>query len=277
MADLSALTAAVEAGEPDRRGRGDAGCPRRGRGPARGAGGDDLGHGRSGAQVPGWRAVRPRDADRRPRDEDGDDHPGAGPRRRRRAAGAPSGDRHRGGRPPRHRQEPGRDDVEGRRHRGHRPWRQRVCRRFVEAAREHDARLVGVSALLTTTMPNMRGVVEAIHAAELGSMVVIGGAPTTPEFADQIGADGHAQDAGAAVDLVRRLLAAEAGGRARGHAGTAISGVDRRLPASTRTRPQSSCSSCSPSSGACTGWSSRSGSTTCRRSPMRPCAWGPGW
>jgi 5-methyltetrahydrofolate--homocysteine methyltransferase len=79
--------------------------------------------------------------------------------------------------------------------------------RFVEAAREHDARLVGVSALLTTTMPNMRGVVEAVHAAELGSMVVIGGAPTTQEFADQIGADGHAQDAGAAVDLVRRLLA----------------------------------------------------------------------
>jgi 5-methyltetrahydrofolate--homocysteine methyltransferase len=79
--------------------------------------------------------------------------------------------------------------------------------RFVEAAREHDARLVGVSALLTTTMPNMRGVVEAVHEAGLGSLVVIGGAPTTPEFADQIGADGYAQDAGAAVDLVRRLLA----------------------------------------------------------------------
>ncbi|HEY5436278.1 MAG TPA: cobalamin-dependent protein [Candidatus Limnocylindrales bacterium] len=78
---------------------------------------------------------------------------------------------------------------------------------FVAAAREHDARLVGVSALLTTTMPNMRGVVEAVHAAALGSLVVVGGAPTTPEFAEQIGADGHAQDAGAAVDLARRLLA----------------------------------------------------------------------
>ncbi|MHB8892836.1 MAG: cobalamin B12-binding domain-containing protein [Candidatus Limnocylindrales bacterium] len=79
--------------------------------------------------------------------------------------------------------------------------------KFVDAAREHDARLVGISALLTTTMPNMRGVVEAIHAADLGSKVVIGGAPTTPEFAQQIGADGFAQDAGAAVDLARRLLA----------------------------------------------------------------------
>jgi 5-methyltetrahydrofolate--homocysteine methyltransferase len=78
---------------------------------------------------------------------------------------------------------------------------------FVAAAREHDARLVGVSALLTTTMPNMRGVVEAVHAAGLGSLVVVGGAPTTPEFAEQIGADGFAQDAGAAVDLARRLLA----------------------------------------------------------------------
>ena len=78
---------------------------------------------------------------------------------------------------------------------------------FVEAAREHDARLVGVSALLTTTMPNMRGVVEAVRAAGLDALVVIGGAPTTPEFAAQIGADGYAPDAGAAVDLARGLLA----------------------------------------------------------------------
>jgi 5-methyltetrahydrofolate--homocysteine methyltransferase len=78
--------------------------------------------------------------------------------------------------------------------------------KFVDAAREHDARLIGLSALLTTTMPNMRAVVEAVRAADLGAIVVIGGAPTTPEFADQIGADGFAQDAGAAVDLARRLL-----------------------------------------------------------------------
>ena len=79
--------------------------------------------------------------------------------------------------------------------------------RFVEAAQEHDAQLIGVSALLTTTMPNMRAVVEAARAAGISARVVIGGAPVTPEFAAQIGADGYAPDAGAAVDLARRLLA----------------------------------------------------------------------
>jgi 5-methyltetrahydrofolate--homocysteine methyltransferase len=79
--------------------------------------------------------------------------------------------------------------------------------KFVDAAREHDAHLIGLSALLTTTMPNMRGVVEAVRAAGLPAKVVVGGAPVTPEFADQIGADGYAPDAGAAVDMARRLLA----------------------------------------------------------------------
>jgi 5-methyltetrahydrofolate--homocysteine methyltransferase len=79
--------------------------------------------------------------------------------------------------------------------------------RFVDAAREHDAHLIGVSALLTTTMPNMRAVVEAVRAADLSAKVVIGGAPVTPEFAAQIGADGYAPDAGSAVDLARLLLA----------------------------------------------------------------------
>ena len=80
--------------------------------------------------------------------------------------------------------------------------------RFVEAAREHDAHLIGLSALLTTTMPNMRAVVEAVRAADLSAKVVVGGAPVTPEFAAQIGADGYAPDAGAAVDLARGLLQA---------------------------------------------------------------------
>ncbi len=78
--------------------------------------------------------------------------------------------------------------------------------KFVEAGREHDAHLIGISALLTTTMPNMRGVVEAVKAANLTTKVVIGGAPITPEFAAQIGADGYAPDAGSAVALARRLL-----------------------------------------------------------------------
>ena len=79
--------------------------------------------------------------------------------------------------------------------------------RFAEAALEHRAHIVGLSALLTTTMPNMRGAVEAVRASGSPARVVIGGAPTTPEFAAQIGADGHAPDAGAAVGLARRLLA----------------------------------------------------------------------
>ncbi len=79
--------------------------------------------------------------------------------------------------------------------------------RFAEAAAGRGAHIVGLSALLTTTMPGMRAAVEAVRAASPGTRVVIGGAPTTPEFAAQIGADGHAPDAGAAVDLARRLLA----------------------------------------------------------------------
>jgi 5-methyltetrahydrofolate--homocysteine methyltransferase len=82
-----------------------------------------------------------------------------------------------------------------------------TAEKFVNAARERGAHIIGVSALLTTTMPNMRGVVEAVRAAGLSTKVVVGGAPVTPEFAAQIGADGYAPDAGAAVDLARGLLA----------------------------------------------------------------------
>jgi len=79
--------------------------------------------------------------------------------------------------------------------------------RFVDAAREHGASIVGVSALLTTTMVGMRGVITAIRAADLGDVrVVVGGAPVTQEFAAQIGADGCATDAARAVDLVRGFV-----------------------------------------------------------------------
>jgi 5-methyltetrahydrofolate--homocysteine methyltransferase len=80
--------------------------------------------------------------------------------------------------------------------------------RFVEAIRDHDARIVGISALLTTTMVNMQAAVEAVHAADDDDRVrvVVGGAPVTAEFAARIGADGYAPDAGAAVEMVRRLL-----------------------------------------------------------------------
>jgi 5-methyltetrahydrofolate--homocysteine methyltransferase len=77
---------------------------------------------------------------------------------------------------------------------------------FVAAIREHHAQIVGISALLTTTMVGMRDVVAAIRAANLGDIkVVIGGAPVTPEFATQIGADGYAPDAASAADLARGL------------------------------------------------------------------------
>jgi 5-methyltetrahydrofolate--homocysteine methyltransferase len=79
--------------------------------------------------------------------------------------------------------------------------------RFVEAVRQHGASVVGVSALLTTTMVGMKDVVTAVRAAGLENVkVVVGGAPVTPEFATQIGADGCASDAAAAVDLVQGLL-----------------------------------------------------------------------
>jgi 5-methyltetrahydrofolate--homocysteine methyltransferase len=65
--------------------------------------------------------------------------------------------------------------------------------RFAEAAREHGAHLVGISALLTTTMIGMKDVVDAIRAADMPDVkVIIGGAPVTAEFAREIGADGYA-------------------------------------------------------------------------------------
>jgi 5-methyltetrahydrofolate--homocysteine methyltransferase len=79
--------------------------------------------------------------------------------------------------------------------------------KFVESAREKNAQVVGLSGLLTTTMPAMKRAVEEIRQAALpGVKVVIGGAPITQEFADEIGADGFATDAASAVDLVRSLL-----------------------------------------------------------------------
>ena len=79
---------------------------------------------------------------------------------------------------------------------------------FVAAAREHGASIVGVSALLTTTMVGMRDVVAAIRAADLpGVKVIVGGAPVTAEFAASIGADGYAADAASAVEVAKQLVA----------------------------------------------------------------------
>jgi 5-methyltetrahydrofolate--homocysteine methyltransferase len=81
--------------------------------------------------------------------------------------------------------------------------------KFVETAKASGARLVGLSALLTTTMPAMRGTVDALQAAGLGSVrVMVGGAPVTKDFADEIGAHGYAPDAASAVELARGLATA---------------------------------------------------------------------
>ena len=79
--------------------------------------------------------------------------------------------------------------------------------KFLAAAKEHDAKIIGLSGLLTTTMPAMRKTVEAIREAKLdGVKVVVGGAPITQGFADEIGADGFSADAASAVTLARKLV-----------------------------------------------------------------------
>ena len=80
--------------------------------------------------------------------------------------------------------------------------------KFVDAIREHNAKLVGLSALLTTTMPAMRETVKAIREAGLSPIIMVGGAPITIEYANEIGADGYAADAGSAVDAAMALLKA---------------------------------------------------------------------
>ena len=83
------------------------------------------------------------------------------------------------------------------------------ARKFVAAVKEHQPRLVGMSALLTTTMVNMKATVEALQEAGVrGSVkVMVGGAPVTEAFAKQIGADAYAPDAASAVDVARSLVA----------------------------------------------------------------------
>ncbi len=78
--------------------------------------------------------------------------------------------------------------------------------RFVERARELDADLVCASALLTTTMAMQRDLVDAVRSAGLRARVLVGGAPVNQAWAEEIGADGYAENAAAAVDLARRTV-----------------------------------------------------------------------
>jgi 5-methyltetrahydrofolate--homocysteine methyltransferase len=80
--------------------------------------------------------------------------------------------------------------------------------RFVQAIKENRPDVVGMSALLTTTMPQMKVTIDVIEKEGLRDKVkiIVGGAPVTEEFAKEIGADGYAEDAYSAVELVNRLL-----------------------------------------------------------------------
>jgi len=82
--------------------------------------------------------------------------------------------------------------------------------KFVEAVTEQGAQVVAMSALLTTTMPSMKGVIDALKEAGLEGKIktVIGGAPVTQRYADEIGADGYARDAASGADKAKELIAA---------------------------------------------------------------------
>jgi 5-methyltetrahydrofolate--homocysteine methyltransferase len=81
--------------------------------------------------------------------------------------------------------------------------------KFVEAIRQHQPQVVGMSALLTTTMREMRNTIQAMEEVGFRRQVktIVGGAPLTERFAKEIGADGYAPDAATAVDVVKLLLA----------------------------------------------------------------------
>ena len=82
---------------------------------------------------------------------------------------------------------------------------------FIDAVEEHKPSIVGMSALLTTTMPNMGRTIDAFIDADLRDVVkiMVGGAPVTQEFADDMGADGYGKDAMACVALAKQLIGAE--------------------------------------------------------------------
>ncbi len=79
--------------------------------------------------------------------------------------------------------------------------------KFVEQAGSTGIQLIGMSALLTTTMPGMEKTVKALKDAGVSARIMIGGAPVTQGYADKIGADGYAPDAASAVDMAKSLVA----------------------------------------------------------------------
>ena len=82
---------------------------------------------------------------------------------------------------------------------------------FIDALEEHDATILGMSALLTTTMPYMKVVIDELKERDLRDkyIIMVGGAPLNDEFAEAIGADAYCMDAGSAVETMKKLVAAK--------------------------------------------------------------------
>lgn len=80
--------------------------------------------------------------------------------------------------------------------------------KFVAEAQKNNAKVICCSALLTTTMPEMKRVVEAVRAAGIGAKVMVGGAPVTQDFADSIGADAYTSDAASCAERALQLASA---------------------------------------------------------------------
>ncbi|RKY51352.1 MAG: cobalamin-binding protein [Candidatus Neomarinimicrobiota bacterium] len=80
--------------------------------------------------------------------------------------------------------------------------------KFVESARQHPEAVIGMSALLTVTMKNMKTVIESLRSNGLENKVMIGGAPVTQSFADEIGAEGYSLNANQSVSLAKNLISA---------------------------------------------------------------------
>ncbi|MFA6187368.1 MAG: corrinoid protein [Phycisphaerae bacterium] len=78
--------------------------------------------------------------------------------------------------------------------------------KFVDKIKETKVAVVGLSALLTTTMPSMEKTIKALKDAGIAVKTMIGGAPVTQAYADKIGADGYAPDAASAVDIAKKLV-----------------------------------------------------------------------
>lgn len=79
--------------------------------------------------------------------------------------------------------------------------------KFIEQAKAANPQIVGMSALLTTTMPAMDKTIKALKQSGIKAKFIVGGAPVTQGYADKIGADGYSPDAASAVDLVKSLVA----------------------------------------------------------------------